>query len=77
VFVVKLDPTGKTLWQRSFGDHDHDQARAIALDGDGNPVVAGIFRFTLSLPPLPPIDSVRKPDDKAPKGDVFVARFKR
>jgi hypothetical protein len=77
VFVVKLAPDGNTIWQRSFGDKDHDQARAIAIDGEGNPVVAGIFRFALSLAPLPAIESVRKPDEKAPHGDVFVARFKR
>jgi hypothetical protein len=77
VFLLKLDPEGKTVWARSFGDKDHDQARSIAIDGEGNPVVAGIFRFALTLTPLPTIESVHKDGDKVPKGDVFVARFKR
>jgi hypothetical protein len=77
VFVLKLDPNGAPIWVKTFGNKDHDQARAIALDGQGNPTVAGIFRFTLALPPAKAIESVRKPDDKAPKPDAFVARFKR
>ena len=77
VFLVKLDPTGALVWAKTFGDRDHDQARALAIDADGNPVVAGIFRFTLALPGVPSIESVHKPDDRAPKPDAFVARFKR
>jgi hypothetical protein len=77
VFVIKLDPKGAPLWIETFGNKDHDQARAIALDGTGAVTVAGIFRFPLALPPVKTIDSTRKPDDKAPKPDAFVARFKR
>ena len=77
VFVVKLDPKGAPIWVKTFGNKDHDQARAIALDSTGAVTVAGIFRFPLALPPVKTIDSVRKPDDKAPKPDAFVARFKR
>ena len=46
IFVTKLDPKGKVLWADGFGDHDHDQGKAVAIDGDGNPVVTGIFRFS-------------------------------
>jgi hypothetical protein len=77
VFVLKLDPKGATVWAKSFGDKDHDQPRGIAIDGEGNPVVAGIFRFALALTPLPTIQSIHKPEDKAPKADIFVARLKR
>jgi hypothetical protein len=77
VFLVKLDPSGTTLWQRGFGDKDNDQPRALALDGEGNATVGGIFRFKLLLPPATAVESVRKPEDKAPHTDIFVARFKR
>jgi hypothetical protein len=77
VFVIKLDGKGQPLWIKTFGNKDHDQARAIALDREGAVTVAGIFRFPLALPPVKTIDSTRKPEDKAPKPDAFVARFKR
>ena len=77
VFLTKLDPTGALVWVKTFGDKDHDQARALAIDAEGNPTVAGIFRFTMVLPPAPAIESMHKPEDRAPKPDAFVARFKR
>jgi hypothetical protein len=77
VFVFKLDPTGQLVWQRGFGDKDHDQPRALALDGEGNAIVAGIFRFHLALPPAPAVESVHAPDAKVAPGDVFVVKLKR
>lgn len=78
VFAVKLDATGKHLWSTSFGDRDHDQARAIALDRDGRPVLAGIYRFDLKVDPSKDgVSSVRAPTDKAPEPDIFVTALER
>ena len=76
VFVIKLDPTGASVWSQAFGDHDHDQGRAVAIDDKGNPIIAGLYRFALALV-SPPLESNHAPDDKAPKPDVFVVKLER
>ncbi|MCE9572490.1 MAG: hypothetical protein K8W52_04980, partial [Deltaproteobacteria bacterium] len=71
VFAVKLSAAGEVQWAESFGDHDHDQGRAIAIDAHGNPVITGVYRFAFDAV-KPPLQSTRAPDDKLPKPDVFV-----
>lgn len=75
VFVVKFDAQGHHLWSTSFGDRDHDQARTLALTGNGRPVVAGIYRFDLKVAST--LHSVQAPGDKAPPPDIFVTSFQR
>ena len=41
VFALKLDPQGGTVWVQAWGDHDHDQGRAVAIDDKNQPVIAG------------------------------------
>jgi hypothetical protein len=72
VFVMKVAADGAPRWVQTFGDRDHDKARAIAL-APGGVYVAGIFRFTMNLPT--PIESVRDPADKAPKTDAYLLRL--
>jgi hypothetical protein len=44
-FVAKLDRSGHALWNRGFvGAYD---AKAIAVDGSGNPTVVGMFQRDL------------------------------
>jgi hypothetical protein len=76
VFVVKLDATGGLVWAQSFGDHDHDQGRAVAIDTNGAAIVVGIFRFTLGVV-SPALESVRAEGDRLPKPDVFVIKLER
>lgn len=40
-FIVKFDATGNQVWARQFGTTVEDYALAVALDGQGNPVVSG------------------------------------
>ena len=40
-FIVKFDPAGNTVWVRQFGTTHEDYALAVALDADGDPIVAG------------------------------------
>jgi hypothetical protein len=81
VFVLKLDPKGAPVWVQTFGDHDHDQGRGIALDDKGNAFVTGIFRFKLAAGDLPPIESRRDETNavlaKAPPPDAFVVKLAR
>ena len=76
VFALKLDPAGSLVWVRTWGDHDHDQGRAVAVDEHGAAIVVGIFRFTLALT-SPPLESVRAETDRIPKPDAFVIKLDR
>jgi hypothetical protein len=77
VFALKLDPAGGLVWAQSWGDHDHDQGRGVAIDDKGAAIVVGIYRFTLGLGALPALESVRAPDDRIPKPDTFVIKLDR
>lgn len=76
VFAVKLDPAGGLVWAQRWGDRDHDQARAVAIDDHGAALVAGIYRFTLDLV-APALESVRAEGDRIPKPDAFVVKLDR
>jgi hypothetical protein len=76
VFAIKLDPSGGLVWARRWGDRDHDQARAVAVDPSGAAIVVGIFRFTLDLM-SPAIESQRTEGDRVPKPDAFVVKLDR
>ncbi|HUJ63589.1 MAG TPA: SBBP repeat-containing protein [Kofleriaceae bacterium] len=80
VFALKLDAHGAPVWVQTWGDHDHDQGRGVALDAKGNAIVVGIFRFTLAIadPPLQSkIDESDPVRSKAPPPDVFVVKLAR
>ena len=50
IFVAKLDPNGKHLWSKRFGDAGQFQvAQAVAVDAQGNIVLAGEFDGTVSF----------------------------
>jgi hypothetical protein len=76
VFALKLDSAGSLVWVRTWGDRDHDQGRAIAIDDKGAAIVVGIYRFTLALT-TPPLESVRAEGDRIPKPDAFVIKLDR
>ncbi|HEY3803744.1 MAG TPA: SBBP repeat-containing protein [Kofleriaceae bacterium] len=80
VFAIKYDPKGQVVWVDTWGDHDHDQGRGVAMDKDGDAIVVGAFRFKLELVE-PAIDSKRPENDpvlsKAPKPDTFVVKLAR
>jgi hypothetical protein len=80
MFAVKLDAKGNVVWVNTWGDHDHDQARGVALDDKGNAIVVGAYRFKLEL--LEPAIEGHRPENdpvlsKAPKPDVAVVKFAR
>ncbi|HEY5952129.1 MAG TPA: SBBP repeat-containing protein [Kofleriaceae bacterium] len=80
VFVTKLNAKGETVWVTTFGDKDHDQGRAIAVDAKGSVYVTGLYRFKLSLldPPVEQKIDLNDPVlSKAPKPDVFVIKLER
>jgi hypothetical protein len=76
VFALKLDARGGLVWAQSFGDHDHDQGRGVAIDDSGAAIIVGIYRFTLGAV-SPALESVRAEGDRLPKPDVFVIKLDR
>jgi Beta-propeller repeat len=74
VFALKLDPKGALVWAKSWGDHDHDQGRAVAIDDKGGAIIVGLYRFQLALT-TPPLESKRAEGDRIPKPDTFVVRL--
>jgi hypothetical protein len=68
IFVVKLDPTGKYAWNKSFGSASGDSyINTLAAASDGGAVIAGSFTDT--------IDFGGGPLTGAGADDVFVARI--
>jgi len=49
VFIAKLNSSGGYIWARSYGGSDSDAVTSIAVDGSGNPVIAGQFRSTANF----------------------------
>jgi hypothetical protein len=76
IFALKLDANGAVVWSQSFGDKDHDQGRAVAIDDKGASAIAGIYRFKLDAV-APGLESVRAVGDRIPKPDAFVLKLDR
>jgi hypothetical protein len=49
VYLAKLDPGGVCLWSKAVGDGTDVQRVTLAVDSDGNSVVAGVFSGWLDL----------------------------
>lgn len=67
VALVKLDPTGKTLWARAFGGHLDELPMAVSVDPSGCPVITGSFTDA--------IDFGDGPMRSLGRADVFVAKL--
>lgn len=76
VFVMKLDAKGTLSWFQTWGDKDHDQGRAVAIDDKGAAHVIGLYRFQLAAVD-PPLESRRAENDRIPKPDTFVVKLDR
>jgi uncharacterized protein (AIM24 family) len=49
VFLTKLDTDGGHLWSKRFGDADDQYVTDVAVDNDGNVLVAGSFSGSIDL----------------------------
>jgi uncharacterized protein (AIM24 family) len=67
IFVVKLLPDRSTIWSKSFGDDDMQQAQRVAIDPDGNILITGRFAGT--------VDFGGGPLVSAGSRDVFVVKL--
>lgn len=67
IFVVKLDAAGNHLWSKRYGDSAQQQSAAVAIDTEGNIVIAGTFWGTL--------DFGGGPIKSGGQDDIFVAKL--
>jgi hypothetical protein len=67
IFIVKYDPQGKVVWAKSVGGFGDDFGNALAVDKDGNCILAGSFVGKIAF----------GPDTLISHGmhDMFVAKF--
>ncbi len=71
-FVAKLNPAGSALeYSTFFGGQSTDVGRAIAVDGNGNAVIAG----ATTSPDFPTLDSVLPNPKLSTDADAFVVRL--
>jgi outer membrane protein assembly factor BamB len=69
LFVARLDAAGEYVWASRFGNNAAQAGRALAIDNDGNILVAGSFVGTLDFGvPTLPLTS-------AGLEDIFVAKL--
>jgi hypothetical protein len=54
-FLAKLDTSGRRLWSKRFGDASDQETTGIAVDGEGNLLLTGLFSGLLDFGgcPLP------------------------
>lgn len=48
-FIAKLTPDGEVLWAHALGDRGSDFATAVAVDGEGNAFVLGMFERSMTV----------------------------
>jgi hypothetical protein len=68
VFVAKLDPSGKSLWSRRFGDIQAQQGFAIAAGKNGEIVLTGQFDGVLDFGGVPALMN-------SGASDIFLAKL--
>lgn len=49
VWIIKLDATGKLVWQKSYGDQADEGGKSIATTRDGGFVITGTRKSTLDI----------------------------
>jgi hypothetical protein len=68
LYIAKLDPTGKHLWSRRFGDAHGQSVNGVAVDAAGAALLSGTFAGTLDFGGNPMMN---------PGGtDVFLAKLR-
>lgn len=49
IYLAKLDPVGNWLWGVKAGGNSYDSCEAMARDSEGNLILTGLFRDTISF----------------------------
>ncbi|MFO0761936.1 MAG: MopE-related protein [Byssovorax sp.] len=72
IFAARLDPDGKPLWARRFGDVRDQDAESVAVDSGGNMTLTGSFVGTLAFD----AQSLVNADPGQLNADLFVAKLR-
>ena len=79
VWVQKVDPAGRVVWITAFGSSGNDEGRSVAVDGQGNVLVAGFFTYNASYTNPMRIGTTTLNTATSPAGmasiDAFVAKL--
>ena len=69
IYLAKLAPTGAHVWSKRFGDNSEQAVQGVAVDGNGNVIIAGYFEGAVDF----------GGDNLTSAGgeDVFVAKLGR
>lgn len=73
IYILKLDSKGNFVWAINIGGKGTEVVFSIALDGQGNPVIAGTFNDTVDFDHGTGVHK-EYPSDKGVQ-DVFVAKY--
>ncbi|WP_437518082.1 hypothetical protein [Sorangium sp. So ce1099] len=75
VFLLKLDPSGATLWSKRFGSPLREAGDAVVIDGSGNVLIAGSYEAELHGAPRDlDLGGCALPAPLDPSG-IFMARL--
>jgi hypothetical protein len=74
IFVAKYDRNGALLWAKKAGGTGFDAGNGIAIDGDGNSLVTGLFQGTATFGDS---EAGETSLTSAGDADVFVAKYDR
>src|SRR5262249_7902220 len=73
IYLAKYSPTGELQWAKDFAGSSKSvsQGNAVAVDGDGNIFVTGLFQGTVDFHAVPGVAQVTS----AGGSDIFAAKF--
>ncbi|WP_264519642.1 SBBP repeat-containing protein [Flavobacterium sp. N1994] len=71
IFVAKYNSSGNYLWADRLGGTDTDVGISLALDGNGNVLVTGVFNGTADFDPSASTANLTS----AGVGDIFIAKY--
>ncbi len=70
-FLAKYNAQGGFLWAKNFGGPNNDDAKAMAIDQNGNLYITGLFRGTVDFDPSTTVANLSSVGDY----DSFLASF--
>ena len=70
-FVSKLDSAGNFLWAKRIGNSGGDNAKSVAVDSNGNVLIAGDFSGTVDFDPSDGTTNLTSNGE----GDIFISKF--
>lgn len=74
IFIAKLSSVGDLIWIRDFGGFDHDFLYDLEIDQEGNAVITGMFKGSITIGSST-YNSVIDPEENEPSYDIFLVKY--